>query len=732
MAVCSACNSNGTDVNVTNVTAGSTVDEFGCPDADTLGFRSCHKTLDIGDGYNIHRAYDIEGTGNFFVLADKWNKETEMSAYKIILLDKETCEKVNEFEVDYQIWAICDIDDRYLAICNSSGYGIVDLSDGHLVYSGNGEERIRPERQPVLGKCEGGFLYADDETISRISVTGEVLDKIQRGELGNPLPYGSSTVIQNGNLYVFAEDDSSMGIGHYYKINLELGTVTDVAKLDETDEISGAVYRDSYRGDVCEFIIEEQRSVPVSYQRNMLISPVNGYAPEYFILDKYHYVIIDTSTSGSTDITTLYADETMDLANRTPVRIVGDYATGDLGLRLAAYQFNIEQDEYLVSVEAWGAGDDWDTAKSAEARDLRLLKRFQSGDAPDIIYGNTFDFNYLGKAGVVIDMMPYVESSSVVSQNVLVPSVYDAFTRDGHCYALADAFKMSGVFGDTELMGDKAGDYKLYGDKGFNEATRGRFGAIDILYNIYGIPASSFMNSPDFITEKNLEESLKYAVANGLSPAEIDAKGYSLSVNPKSAYTSINTLPDLVKTSVHCKGAFGYYGYPSTCGVSHPMEVTGLAAISAGTSHPDVCFKVLEKMYSYDIQKEILYNRSFPVNKKVMDEYVSYMVSPQTIPSGDKRMKSLAADLFYVPGRNSEEAVNDGGNVKAEYREITPEVLESFNKMIDSIDSVQVVHFGIYNILTDELNSYYLQDKPVPEIAKSMYSRLMLYLEENG
>ena len=52
--------------------------------------------------------------------------------------------------------------------------------------------------------------------------------------------------------------------------------------------------------------------------------------------------------------------------------------------------------------------------------------------------------------------------------------------------------------------------------------------------------------------------------------------------------------------------------------------------------------------------------------------------------------------------------------------------------LIDSIDSVQVVYFWIYNIMTDELNSYYLQGKPVSEIASSMYSRLMLYLKENG
>lgn len=51
--------------------------------------------------------------------------------------------------------------------------------------------------------------------------------------------------------------------------------------------------------------------------------------------------------------------------------------------------------------------------------------------------------------------------------------------------------------------------------------------------------------------------------------------------------------------------------------------------------------------------------------------------------------------------------------------------------MINSIDSVISYDWGLYNIICDEIDSYYIQGKSEDEIAKTLQSRIDLYVAEN-
>ena len=63
--------------------------------------------------------------------------------------------------------------------------------------------------------------------------------------------------------------------------------------------------------------------------------------------------------------------------------------------------------------------------------------------------------------------------------------------------------------------------------------------------------------------------------------------------------------------------------------------------------------------------------------------------------------------------------------------EISADTAEDFYKMIESVDSVLYFDWGIADIIDDEVSSYFNQNKPVDEIAESLYSRIELYLSEN-
>ena len=58
-------------------------------------------------------------------------------------------------------------------------------------------------------------------------------------------------------------------------------------------------------------------------------------------------------------------------------------------------------------------------------------------------------------------------------------------------------------------------------------------------------------------------------------------------------------------------------------------------------------------------------------------------------------------------------------------------IITDYKAMVNSVDAVISYDWGLYNIICDEINSYYLQNKSTDEIAKTLQSRIDLYVSEN-
>jgi len=63
--------------------------------------------------------------------------------------------------------------------------------------------------------------------------------------------------------------------------------------------------------------------------------------------------------------------------------------------------------------------------------------------------------------------------------------------------------------------------------------------------------------------------------------------------------------------------------------------------------------------------------------------------------------------------------------------EISTSSAEYFYRSIESVDTVMYHDWGVVNIIKEEVSTYYSLDKPINEIAETLYSRLNLYLAEN-
>ena len=84
-------------------------------------------------------------------------------------------------------------------------------------------------------------------------------------------------------------------------------------------------------------------------------------------------------------------------------------------------------------------------------------------------------------------------------------------------------------------------------------------------------------------------------------------------------------------------------------------------------------------------------------------------------------VEELMSDMYY---RQFFGDPNMGENYSSEE-------IASYRKATESVDTIMIMDWGLYNIIADEVNSYYQQKKDIKDIAHSMRSRIELYIEEN-
>lgn len=62
---------------------------------------------------------------------------------------------------------------------------------------------------------------------------------------------------------------------------------------------------------------------------------------------------------------------------------------------------------------------------------------------------------------------------------------------------------------------------------------------------------------------------------------------------------------------------------------------------------------------------------------------------------------------------------------------MTEEMAESFLAQIHTADKVQVYDWGLWEITVDEVTTYYTQGKSIEDVAEALYSRYLVYAQEN-
>ena len=572
---------------------------------------------------------------------------------------------------------------------------------------------------PSVASTDEGFVYLSDNQISKIASSGQIEKSVQFDSEMIEIPSRNAYFCKGTKEYVAVMEDMQMV---YYLVDFNKGNVTEVARESDFQldwpslfNYGGFAY-DSFAGIIYEVEPSEKAKAECAYQRYMLVKPLLGTNGEsqFFLLDKSKYVQL--SVIGSLiEMELILPDSSLHLNSREIITVRGDNATGDQTLSMAAYLYNSSQDEYLVSIEEFGEEYGYETTEEASRRNLRLIQDFQQGNAPDVFYGNTLDYNSMGNNGLVMDMATYVASSDVIGADSINDRIYELFLTNGHCYQLFSGYQLFGLFGDKSVVSGKQSDISLYENDVFSDTMRNRYSYSDMMCMMLSYPIYEISSNPEMLDEPELLRMLNIAIDIGISP-EAQANGDLIVNDNENTFLSYFGSYRQFQMMSQARGdVFTFVGYPTVGTCAYMASPAGLVAISASTDHPDECFDFIEYLYSDEVQQICLVNNCIPVKQEMLDLYIDCIYNPESVPSDNVVMNCLV--FSDEEGRYSVNQID---------------VINSYVNAINSVDGLLTFDWGLHMIVSEEVNSYFYQDKSLDSIAPSLRQRIILYLQENS
>lgn len=405
--------------------------------------------------------------------------------------------------------------------------------------------------------------------------------------------------------------------------------------------------------------------------------------------------------------------------NREPIKIGGYGVESSLAIKWAAYSFNISQNEYRIYIEDYWNEYPYTSGIEAQSQIANLIKGFNDGKAPDIYFGTNFDYRYMFNAGLVADMLPIMENDPDFNVDSLIPSIKETITKNGVCYQMFAAFYFDGDFGLKSIFEEKDVTYTNVDElaQHLDISVRGDMQAAEFADQIIRYSLDDLMERASgnhVVPKEDLKKVVDYSVRNGIPYGTYENNIADMDTVHDGIYltcrrTHVGNLYEVNSIESKLNDSFIYLGFPSIYGSVHAVQPDGLVAISSDTEKKDACWQFIKYMLSEEVQEIEIGQGNNPVVNSVFNELCEYAMDPGSVPESKTIWNSIVNSKKAVPGW-----------VVADYKD-----------MVYSVDSVISYDWGLYNIICDEINSYYIQGKGSTEIAESLQSRLDLYVSEN-
>lgn len=663
-------------------------------DEDKLGYRSSVFTVDLDniESYSINNAFASEDK-YYISMTMLVNSDDGMSPNTIYEIDLSS-DSISVISIPQGEFVCCCCGD-YLLSLNGNTINKYDPQTGEFISSVDCSN-LPPIYQ--ITATDSGYILQGEGFIDVRDSSDNSLGSIT----DSGIVFEGEVFTDDGSIYYCAMNGGKM---EYYLLDIENSKLEFIADSEDMDNVLSVFCRGKYIFDgytIRHIDLDEQSINLIADLDYIDIKPSSGRLTQptvYDIIDDQHFAVID-QYDNKVEIQTFTYDPQIDTSYDSILEIGGYGLREDPALQWAVYLFNTTQeDTRAIMTDYANEGYGYDNAEQAASAKAELIKLFNEGNAPDIFYGDSFDYDYFGRNDMVIDLYPYLAAElKLISPEASALMINEA----GKCYKLFSSYMLDGFFAHADVVDTDDLSFRALGQlQAISDSPlmRGLTYA-QILDSIirYEIPARLDRNG-NYFTVDELIAAIEYAVSFGYEDSS-------------SAWAANSSEPILNPAILGDYQAYAYYypgmrfvGYPSFESTNRVAKPIGLMAISSGCDKPDKAWELIRMLYSEQVQDSCILNWSYPVTVYGREKYLSIL-------EGEEETAGSVFD--YI----TDDIIRND------------ELIDAYTDIMSSVNVLQTNDWGVYNIISDEMLSY-SQGKSIPEIASSLQSRLELYIEEN-
>lgn len=683
-----------------------TLCEYSLEDASVKGI-----PLQIRENGNLS-CYALDGNGNIYTVVSDYSAEKQseegwtipdmflgkQDAQGAVLFEKDITEAINRAGENSYIQDVLVDGQGNIYICaenavllfNSEGeeQGMVEISDGWINTIGLGKD----------GKVY--FCYYDYSS----NTGGMVLSEIDFA--------GKKIANTYKNLPGMNGNGLSAGLEKDFLVN-------DGTKVYEYD-LASQTYEELFSWLECD---------------------INGSYVDYFgaTEDGNLLAIIRDWESGVTEIAKLNKTAASEVVQKEEITIGTLYNAQEL--QAAAVAFNKTSDKYHVTIKTYIDSNNW-TENSYQDAITNLNNDITSGtNCPDILELSQINVEQLAAKGVIEDLTPYLEKSSVFSKEDFIDNLLDGLTYDGVLVAIPSSFNVSTVVGKTSEVGEEMGwtlDEMMTFAKAHPDAEL--FDGIEqstMLYYCMMYNQDAFVDWANGECHFDSEEFKTLLEFVNMFPQEIDWTTYDGGAKVEERQAGeillenvyISDFQDVQMYPAMYGGPVTFIGFPTTDGsVGCTMSVSSQYGITAKSEHKDGAWAFIESYLSSS--KDSMYSWGFPTLKDKLQEQIDEITKVE-----------------YLLDENGEQVLDENGepittsgtssiswdNWEYTYHTPTDEEIELVRELISvATPASNVSNDEILNIITEEADAYFKGQKSLDDVVNIIQSRVQIYISENS
>ena len=487
------------------------------------------------------------------------------------------------------------------------------------------------------------------------------------------------------------------------------------------------------------FKLGEEEPVPVL---NWMSCDING--------DSVASQALKISSDGSImGITTDYSGGSIDTQLFTLTRVPADSLPKKQILTVAQLEYNPDYQLTNRMVRFNRTHDNvrleyldysqYNTENDFSAGVTKFNTEVMAGNLPDIIPTNQIAYRQIASKGLLEDLYPYLDKDPELKREDFFPNLLSALEVNGGLYQVVSGFSVETLCGAASIVGDTPG--WTYDD--FNAAlekmpegctplepyvTRDQ-----VMSSLLYADMDSFV---DWTTGKvnfesdNFKQLLQFVKQ---FPAEYNWDEHDNSESTQDllrqgrqmlTQTYLYGLDSILWNGANFGGQATYIGWPTSSGVGSIMRFENGFAMSRSCADKDAAWEFFRSMLTESGQTN-QYN--IPSNRNVFNKQLEDFMTPRYRKDADGNI------LLDENGEKIEESrggwIDDNGvehNIYAMTQEQADEVLT----IIETCTKVASYDTSIYDIVNEQAQAFFADQKSVDEVARLIQSKANIYVNE--